>query len=65
VQQTEDGRPRALLDAEIAVSPELSINAVVQRIVEASAELTGAADAALGGSRCGELLGGRPIMRSG
>jgi putative sterol carrier protein len=48
VQQTEDGRPRALLDAEIAVSPELSINAVLQRIVEASAELTGAAYAALG-----------------
>jgi two-component system, NarL family, sensor histidine kinase DevS len=48
VQQTEDGRLRALLDAGIAVSSELSIDAVLQRIVEAAAELTGAAYAALG-----------------
>ena len=48
MQQTEDGRLRALLDAGIAVSSELSIDAVLQRIVEAAAELTGAAYAALG-----------------
>lgn len=47
MQQTEDGRLRALLDAGIAVSSELSIDAVLQRIVEAAAELTGAAYAAL------------------
>ena len=48
MQQTEDGRLRALLDAGIAVSSELSIDAVLQRIVGAAAELTGAAYAALG-----------------
>ena len=48
MQQTEDGRLRALLDAGIAVSSELSIDTVLQRIVEAAAELTGAAYAALG-----------------
>ena len=47
MQQTEDGRLRALVDAGIAVSSELSIDAVLKRIVEAAAELTGAAYAAL------------------
>jgi signal transduction histidine kinase len=46
--QTEDHRLRAVLDAAIAVTSELSIEAVLQRIVEAAAELTGAKYAALG-----------------
>ena len=41
-------RWRALVDAGIAVTSELSLDAVLQRIVEASAELTGAKYAALG-----------------
>lgn len=48
MQQTEHGRLRALLDAGIAVSSELSLDAVLQRIVEAAAELTEAQYAALG-----------------
>src|SRR4051812_5648130 len=41
-------RWRALVDAGIAVTSELSLDAVLQRIVEAAAELTGAMYAALG-----------------
>jgi signal transduction histidine kinase len=41
-------RLRAVLDASIAVTSELSIHAVLQRIVEAAAELTEARYAALG-----------------
>jgi signal transduction histidine kinase len=46
--QTEHDRLRAVLDAAIAVSSELSLEAVLQRIVEAAASLTGAQYAALG-----------------
>ena len=46
--QTEQDRLRAVLDAAIVVTSELSIEAVLQRIVEAAAELTGARYAALG-----------------
>ena len=42
VAQTEQERLRALFDAVLAVSSELSLDAVLQRIVEAAAELTGA-----------------------
>ncbi|HET9324994.1 MAG TPA: GAF domain-containing protein [Gaiellaceae bacterium] len=48
MQETEQMRLRALLDAGIAVSSELSLDAVLQRIVEAAASLTGARYAALG-----------------
>jgi signal transduction histidine kinase len=41
-------RLRALVEAGIAVSSELSLDAVLQRIVEAAAEITGARYAALG-----------------
>jgi signal transduction histidine kinase len=41
-------RLRALLDAGIALTSELSLEAVLQRLVEAAAELTGARYAALG-----------------
>ena len=46
--QTEQERLRAVLEAAIAVTSELSIEAVLQRIVEAAAKLTGARYAALG-----------------
>jgi signal transduction histidine kinase len=46
--QTEQDRLRAVLDAAIAVSSELSLDAVLQRIVESAALLTGAQYAALG-----------------
>ena len=46
--QTDQDRLRAVLDAAIAVTSELSIDAVLQRIVEAAAELTDARYAALG-----------------
>jgi signal transduction histidine kinase len=46
--QTDQDRLRAVLDAAIAVTSELSIEAVLQRIVEAAAELTNAQYAALG-----------------
>jgi signal transduction histidine kinase len=46
--QTEQDRLRAVMDAAIAVTSELSIEAVLQRIVEAAARLTGARYAALG-----------------
>jgi len=48
VVQTEQDRLRAVLDAAIAVTSELSIEAVLQRIVEAAARLTSAKYAALG-----------------
>jgi signal transduction histidine kinase len=48
VVKTDQDRLRAVLDAAIAVTSELSIEAVLQRIVEAAAELTGAKYAALG-----------------
>ena len=48
MQRTEQDRLRALLDAGIAVSSELALDAVLQRIVEAAAGLTGARYAALG-----------------
>jgi signal transduction histidine kinase len=41
-------RLRTLLDTGIAISSELSLNAVLERIVEAAARLTGARYAALG-----------------
>ena len=41
-------RLRALLDAGIALSSELSLDALLQRLVETAAELTGARYAALG-----------------
>src|SRR3954447_22941506 len=41
-------RWRALVDAGIALTSELSLDAVLQRIVEAAAQLTGATYAALG-----------------
>jgi signal transduction histidine kinase len=41
-------RLRALLDAGLALTSELSLEAVLQRLVEAAAELTGARYAALG-----------------
>jgi signal transduction histidine kinase len=48
VLQTDQHRLRAVLDASIVVTSELSIDAVLQRIVEAAAELTRARYAALG-----------------
>jgi signal transduction histidine kinase len=48
VQRTQHDRLRALLDAGIAVSSELSLDLVLQRIVEAAAALTEAQYAALG-----------------
>ena len=45
---TDHDRVRAVLDAAIAVTSELSLEAVLQRIVESAAELTGARYAALG-----------------
>jgi signal transduction histidine kinase len=49
VAQTEvNSRLRALVEAGIAVTSELSLEAVLQRIVEAASELTGAPYAALG-----------------
>ena len=41
-------RLRALLDVGIALAGELTLEGVLQRIVEAAAELTGARYAALG-----------------
>jgi signal transduction histidine kinase len=46
--RTEIDRLRILVDAGIALSSELSLDAVLQRIVETAAELTGARYAALG-----------------
>src|SRR6266536_5288834 len=44
----ESDRLRTLLETGIAISSELSLDAVLQRIVEAAATLTGARYAALG-----------------
>jgi signal transduction histidine kinase len=46
--QTELDRLRILVDAGIALSSELSLDALLQRIVDTAAELTGARYAALG-----------------
>jgi signal transduction histidine kinase len=45
---SEMDRLRAIVDAGVALASELSLDAVLQRIVEAAAELTGATYAALG-----------------
>jgi GAF domain-containing protein len=45
---SENERLRAIVDAGVALASELSLDAVLQRIVEAAAELTGARYAALG-----------------
>jgi signal transduction histidine kinase len=47
-QLDELGRLRVLVDAGIALSSELSLDALLQRIVETAAELSGARYAALG-----------------
>src|SRR3954464_13088931 len=44
----ESDRLRALVDTGIAINSELSLDGVLERIVEAAAELTGARYAALG-----------------
>ena len=44
----EQDRLKAIVDAGVALASELSLDAVLQRIVEAAAELTGARYAALG-----------------
>jgi signal transduction histidine kinase len=46
--QTGQDRLRAVLDAAVAVSSELSLDAVLRRVVESAASLTGARYAALG-----------------
>src|SRR5690349_7202168 len=48
VRSAASQRLRALVEAGIAVTSELSLDAVLQRIVEAAAQLTGAPYAALG-----------------
>ncbi len=47
-QRSVTSRLRALVEAGITVSSELSLDAVLQRIIEAAAEITGARYAALG-----------------
>jgi signal transduction histidine kinase len=47
-QQTPTHRLRVLVDAGIALSSELSLDALLQQLVETAAELTGARYAALG-----------------
>src|SRR5436309_780539 len=47
-QRTELDRLRVLVDAGIALSSELSLDALLQRLVDTAAELTGARYAALG-----------------
>ena len=47
-QQTATDRLRVLVDAGIALSSELSLDALLQQLVETAAELTGARYAALG-----------------
>ena len=47
-QQTAHDRLRVLVDAGIALSSELSLDALLQQIVETAAQLTGARYAALG-----------------
>jgi hypothetical protein len=56
-----DARPdrtRALVEAGIALSSELSLDAVLPKVVEAASGLTGARYAALG------VLGGRVTVES-
>ena len=48
MQETQDQRLRAVLAAAISVTSELSLEAVLQRIIEAATELTDASYAALG-----------------
>ena len=48
VEQTASDRLRVLVDAGIALSSELSLDVLLQRIVDTSAELTGARYVALG-----------------
>jgi signal transduction histidine kinase len=48
VAEAGDERLRSLIEAGIGVSSELSLDAVLQRIVEAAADITGARYAALG-----------------
>jgi len=48
VAATGESRLRALFEAGVAISSELSLDAVLQRLVEVAAELTGARYAALG-----------------
>jgi two-component system sensor histidine kinase DevS len=48
VAQANKDQMRAVLDAAIAVTSELSLDAVLQRIVESAARLTDAKFAALG-----------------
>ena len=45
---SNENRMRALVETGVAITSELSLDALLQRIVEASAELTGARYAALG-----------------
>ena len=47
-QQTPVDRLRVLVDAGIALSSELSLDALLQQLVETAAQLTGARYAALG-----------------
>jgi signal transduction histidine kinase len=47
-QATDQNRLRALFDASLALNSELSLEALLQRLVEAAASLTGAHYAALG-----------------
>ena len=47
-QQTALDRLRVLVDAGIALSSELSLDALLQKLVETAAQLTGARYAALG-----------------
>src|SRR6188768_2950969 len=47
-QQAAPDRLRVLVDAGIALSAELSLDVLLQRIVETAAQLTGARYAALG-----------------
>jgi two-component system, NarL family, sensor histidine kinase DevS len=47
-QQTANDRLRVLIDAGISLSSELSLDALLQRLVETAAQLTGARYAALG-----------------
>ena len=47
-EQTPSDRLRVLVDAGIALSSELSLDALLQQLVETAAELTGARYAALG-----------------
>ena len=45
---SDENRMRALVETGVAITSELSLDALLQRLVEASAELTGARYAALG-----------------